>query len=101
MSLETVIYRARDLDGTSTDYAGVKALKRMTSGSTAGVGTPGAQATVNNCRWHVQASTLDSSVTPKRGDRIVRTSGEIWEVLSADTATFATRYALNCRRAGS
>lgn len=88
--VETVTYQSRTLAGVITSYTGVKALKRATTGDLIGF-AQGAQSMKDAARWHVKASTL--SVAPKRGDRIVSTTGT-WEVLSDNVETLATRYVL-------
>lgn len=86
---ETVTYERRDLAGNVvTTYTGVLALKRPSRGSLLAAGQ--SQGYVDSARWQIQASMLP--VVPRRGDRIVSTSNDTWEIATDTVDNFATRY---------
>ena len=85
--IELVTYQSRTPAGGSTPYTNIRALKRATRGSVQGTSL---QQTPDHARWHIDATSL-TAVTPKRGDRIVSTTGT-WEVVSDSTVTLANRY---------
>jgi len=91
---ELITYERRDLQGSVTQYANVRALRRAVTGEPI-KGPNGSLIGSDTVRWHIKASTLP--ITPRRDDRIVSVSGT-WAVLTDDIETFGNRYVCNCRK---
>ncbi len=92
---EAVTYTTVAPDGTSVPHTGIKAIRRAVTQTEAG----GAILSANYARWHVFASQL-SGIVPKPGDRLTRTTGEVYLVLPDGVGNMAagTRWQLETRR---
>jgi len=86
-NIELVTYQSRTPTGGITSYPSIRALRRALRSS---LQTTGVQQTPDLAKWHIDASSL-TEVLPKRGDRIVSTTGT-YEIINDNIVTLATRY---------
>ncbi len=80
----------------ATAQTGVKARKRQLSRSEVFFGQQ-AGISPNDAVFHLWVSTL-GTIVPNPGDKITRTNGEVWQILSLQLVSLETRWRCVCRK---